>query len=123
VTARKKKVPAIAPPLTAAPTLALVPDSKVARATPAMLTDVILTLEFGMYGAHSKPQKGALWRASWFDATEGTFFAGSADDAFEAIGWAMYEREERIANNGAPTMTRREGETPLQALARLRGRL
>lgn len=108
--------------LAAAPPLVLVPESRPARAPAAALTDVTLTLEYGMYGAHSKPQKGAFWRASFYDAGEGKFFAGSADDAFEAIGWAMYEREERIANNDKPTMTRREGEAPLQALARLRGR-
>lgn len=119
MTARKKKaaVEAAAP---AAPTLALVPAPPKPRTAYVALTDVTFSVEFGMYGAHSKPQKGALWRASIYDAGRGQFYAGSADDPFEAIGWALHEREERIANNDAPTMVRREGETPLQALSRLR---
>lgn len=84
--------------------------------------DVDFLLEFGMYGMNAKPLKGALWRAKFYDRDRGQFYAGSADCPWEAIAWALVEREERIANDERPTMTRAEGETPVQALARLRSR-
>jgi hypothetical protein len=80
-------------------------------------------LELGMYGMNTKPLKGALWRARFYDRVRGQFYAGSADCPFEAIAWALVEREERIANDGGPTMTKSSTETPVQALARLRSRV
>lgn len=78
-------------------------------------------LEYGMYGMHAKPLKGALWRARFYDREDGRHYAGSADCPFEAIAWALYEREERIAT-GRHSMARSETIKPLQALAQLRGR-
>ena len=77
-------------------------------------------LEFGMWGMNAKPLKGALWRAKFYDAALGYHFAGSADCPFEAIAWALYEREERIAT-GTHSMSRSGVITPEQALAQLRG--
>jgi hypothetical protein len=79
-----------------------------------------LCVERGMYGANSKPLAGALWRASFYDYERAQFYAGSADCPWEAIAWALHEREERIANGNHPTMTRSSVETPVQALERLR---
>lgn len=78
-------------------------------------------IEYGMYGMHAKPLKGALWRARFYDRVQGQFYAGSADCPWEAIAWALVEREERVANNERPTMTKGD-ETPVQALARVRSR-
>lgn len=83
---------------------------------------LVLTLEKGMYGMLARPLAGALWRASFYDVERGQFYAGSADDPFEAIAWALFEREERIANDEHPTPTKASNETPVQALARLRER-
>lgn len=124
--ARKKATPAAAKPepaIAARPVFTSVPPAPRPRLEVSPCpSPITLTLEFGMYGAHSKPQKGALWRASFYDAEQGQFYAGSDDDAFCAIAWALYEREERIGNHGAPTMTRAGNVTPLEALERLRGR-
>jgi hypothetical protein len=81
---------------------------------------IVLVLERGMYGMLAKPLAGALWRASFFDRERQQFYAGSADCPWEAIGWALHEREERIANGNHPTMTRSSVETPVRALERLR---
>lgn len=80
------------------------------------------TLEFGIYGANYKPLRGALWRASFFDREQQQFYAGSSDDPWEAIAWALYEREARIANGNHPTMARINGTSPLEALDALRTR-
>lgn len=77
-------------------------------------------LEFGMWGMNTKPLKGALWRAKFYDRESGRHYAGSADCPFEAIAWALYEREERVAT-GTHSMARPAHMTPEQALARLRG--
>lgn len=79
-----------------------------------------LTIEFGMYGMHAKPLPGARWRASFYDRERGQFYAGSADCPWEAIGWALVEREQRPLLG--VVMTKDPRETPLQALERLRSK-
>ena len=86
----------------------------------ARLPALVLTLEYGMYGMLAKPLVGARWRASFYDSARGQFYAGSADCPWEAVAWALVEREQRIASNERPTMTKSAIETPVQALARLR---
>jgi hypothetical protein len=85
------------------------------------MASIVFTVEYGMYGMHAKPLRGALWRASFYDREREAFYAGSADSPFEAVAWALHERELRIANGNHPTMAKSLTETPLQALARLRG--
>lgn len=86
------------------------------------MAELDFTMECGMYGMHAKPLKGALWRARFYDRERGQFYAGSADCPWEAIAWAICEREERAANNEHPMMTKSGNETPLQALERIRQR-
>lgn len=81
---------------------------------------LLLSVEYGLYGANYKPLRGALWRASFYDAERGQFYAGSADCPWEAVAWALVEREQRIANGNHPSVARVD-ESPAQALARLRG--
>jgi hypothetical protein len=128
MTARARKARPRSPaPQPAAPLLAIVEaPAGATTSTPAAepaapRADITFTVEYGMYGANSKPLVGARWRASFYDPIQGQFYAGSADCPFEAIGWAMFEREQRIANKNHPTVTKASNETPLQALARLRG--
>lgn len=84
------------------------------------MSELAFTLEFGLYGANYKPLIGARWRASFYDADRGQFYAGSSDCPWEAVGWALLEREQRVANQEHPTITKSEKDTPVQALARLR---
>jgi hypothetical protein len=126
--ARKKAAPRAAaaepakPAIEPAPMLTSVPPPTERAVVPPCPSPIELTLEFGMYGANSKPQKGALWRATFYDRQQGSFYAGSDDDPFVAVAWALYEREERISKHGAPTMARDSTLTPAQALERLMAR-
>lgn len=81
---------------------------------------ISFTVEFGLYGANYKPMSGALWRVSFYDRRHAQFYAGSADDPFEAIGWALHERELRISNGNHPETARPHGMKPYRALALLR---
>lgn len=75
---------------------------------------ITFTVEYGMYGMHSRPMPGARWRATF--AIGGQFYAGSADSPWEAVAWALVEREQRTRNGNHPTMARPEGQTPAQAM-------
>lgn len=58
-----------------------------------------------------------LWHARFYDASDGKFYAGNGATAWEAVSWALVERQEQRA--GLLMMARNVGDTPESALARI----
>lgn len=69
-----------------------------------------VTIELGAWGGHYRRLPGASWRAMLVDYTTGERYAGSDDDPWVAIAWALHERELRRA--GGHAMARNEGDRP-----------
>jgi hypothetical protein len=57
------------------------------------------------------------WRVRFYDRYTEQFYAGSGDSVWEALAWALVEREQRIAHSNMPLATR--CATPAQAMAAL----
>lgn len=75
---------------------------------------IAFTLESGL---DVKKIRVLRWRAIFYDSKREQFYAGQADTPWEAIAWALVEREERTRNGNHPTMARDPRATPMQALA------
>lgn len=54
-------------------------------------------LEFGMWGMNAKRMPGASWRATFYDSIDQCHYAGSDDDPWMAIAWALDDRALRRA--------------------------
>jgi len=67
-------------------------------------------LELGTWGMLAKRLPGASWRASFYDRVDQCHYAGSDDDPWLAIAWALDERERR--RRGEHAMARNEGDRP-----------
>ena len=67
-------------------------------------------LEFGLWGGHYKRLPGASWHATIIDAPTGQRYAGSDDDPWMAIAWALDERE--LRRSGGLAMARNPGDRP-----------
>lgn len=63
-------------------------------------------IEYGMWGMNSKRLPGASWRATFVDRATGQRYAGSDDDPWLAIAWALHERD--LRRTGRHTMARGE---------------
>lgn len=63
-----------------------------------------------MKRSNPKRLPGASWRAMFIDAATGQRYAGSDDDPWVAIAWALHERELRRA--GGHAMAKPEGAPP-----------
>lgn len=72
-----------------------------------------LILEYGLWGGHYQRLPGASWRAMLYDHETGQRYAGSDDDPWVAIAWALHERELRKA--GGHAMARNESDRPESA--------
>lgn len=71
------------------------------------------TIELGAWGGHYKRLPGASWRALLVDAATGERYAGSDDDPWAAIAWALHERE--LRRSGVHTIARGEHDRPEQS--------
>lgn len=70
-------------------------------------------IEWGTWGGHYRRLPGASWRAMIVDRIAGQRYAGSDDDPWMALGWALHERARRQA--GGHSMARNEGDLPWTA--------
>lgn len=68
------------------------------------------TLEYGLWGGHYKRLPGSSWRATIIDAEAGQRYAGSDDDPWMAIAWALHERE--LRRGGGLAIARNPGDLP-----------
>ena len=75
-----------------------------------MTEELEIVLEFGAWGGHYKRLPGASWRAMFVDPVTQERYAGSDDDPWEAIGWALHERD--LRRRGGHRMARGEHERP-----------
>ena len=68
-------------------------------------------IEYGAWGGHYKRLPGASWRAMFVDHATCQRYAGSDDDVWTAIAWALHES--RMRRGGGHAMARNEGDRPL----------
>jgi len=71
---------------------------------------VEFVIEYGLWGGHYERLPGASWRAMFVDRETGQRYAGSDDDPWLAIAWALHERE--LRQRGGHAMARNEGDLP-----------
>lgn len=74
------------------------------------MASIDLILEYGLWGGHYQRLPGASWRAMFVDSATGQRYAGSDDDPWVAIAWALHEREQR--QRGVVAMARNESDRP-----------
>jgi hypothetical protein len=68
------------------------------------------TLEYGAWGGHYKRLPGASWRAMFVDRATCQRYAGSDDNVWTAIAWALNECV--LRRSGRHSMARDEGARP-----------
>lgn len=81
------------------------------------MTSILFTIELGKEALYSR---GSVCRAQFYDAQRGQFYAGSSDvSAWDAVAWAIAEREARTASAERPMIARHPSDTPASWLARV----